>query len=142
MRDRMTLFAAALWWGSMTVVGFVVVPMLFAHLPTPALAGGMAARLFSMQSWLGVGCGVVLLMLLKRDASAPAAAPAPARATLFVVLAGMLLALLLEYAIAPRILARENLRLWHGLGTGLYSLQWLCAAVTLWRLSAVRREPA
>ena len=33
------------------------------------------------------------------------------------VLAGMLLALLAEFAVAPRIVARENLKLWHGVGS-------------------------
>jgi hypothetical protein len=28
-----------LWWGSLTTLAFFVVPMLFAHLPTPAMAG-------------------------------------------------------------------------------------------------------
>jgi hypothetical protein len=39
MRDRLPVMLAALWWGSLTAVGFVVVPLLFAHLPTPAMAG-------------------------------------------------------------------------------------------------------
>ena len=46
MRDRLPVMLAALWWGSLTALGFLVVPMLFANLPTPAMAGGMAAKLF------------------------------------------------------------------------------------------------
>lgn len=134
--DRLALFAAALWWGSLSVVGFVVVPMLFAHLPTPAVAGQMAARLFSMQSWLSLLCGLLLLTLLKRRGAERT------RATLFVVMAGLLLALLLEYAVAPRILSRENLRLWHGIGTAIYSLQWLCAGVVLWRQAGAASAPS
>ncbi len=133
MPARIALFAAALWWGSLSVIGFVVVPMLFAHLPTPAMAGQMAARLFSMQSWVSLLCGLSLLMLLKRGAAERT------HATLFVVMVGLLLALLLEYAVAPRILTRENLRLWHGTGTTIYSLQWLCATVVLWRQAGATR---
>ena len=51
-------------------------------------------------------------------------------ATLFVV-GGVLLALMVELAIAPRIVARENLALWHRLGTGLFVVQWICALVVL-----------
>ena len=58
-----------------------------------------------------------------------------ARNTLLLVLVAMLLVLLLEYAVAPRIVARHNLRLWHGLGSLLYVLQWLGAGAVLWRLS-------
>ena len=39
----------------------------------------------------------------------------------------MLLALLVEFAVAPRIVARENLALWHSVGSAMYLLQWLCA---------------
>ena len=38
MRERLPVLAAALWWGSLCAMGFVAVPLLFAHLPTPALA--------------------------------------------------------------------------------------------------------
>ena len=50
----------------------------------------------------------------------------------------MLLALLLEYAVAPRIVARQNLRLWHSLGAALYVVQWLSAALVLWPLAGRR----
>ena len=62
MRDRLPALFAALWWGSLTAVGFMVVPLLFAHLPTPALAGGMAAKLFTVQTWVSLACGLLMLM--------------------------------------------------------------------------------
>ena len=46
MRARLPLLAAALWWGSLTAIGFVAVPVLFTSLPSPTLAGQTAARLF------------------------------------------------------------------------------------------------
>ena len=54
MTGRLSFLAAALWWGSLTTVGLLVVPMLFAHLPTPAMAGTMAAKLFAAQTWVSV----------------------------------------------------------------------------------------
>ena len=48
----------------------------------------------------------------------------------------MLLALLQRYAVAPHILARDNLRLWHAVGSAMYLGQWLCAGALLWRMSA------
>ena len=62
MLDRLPLFAAALWWGSLSTIGFLAVPLLFAHLPTPALAGNTAARLFAAQTWITLACGLVLLI--------------------------------------------------------------------------------
>ena len=132
MASRLPLFAAALWWGSLTAVGFMVVPMLFAHLPTPAMAGRMAARLFSAQTWVSVACGAALLLVLKRNVAETG--PDTARTAIIIVVAGLLLALLVEFAVAPRIVARQDPRLWHGVGTVLYALQWLCAAALLWRL--------
>jgi len=43
-----------------------------------------------------------------------------------------------EYAVAPRILARENLKLWHSLGSAMYLGQWVCAGVLLWRMARQR----
>ena len=137
MRSRTLVFAAALWWGSLSAIGFMAVPLLFKFLPTPALAGNMAARLFTAQTWLSVACGVALLLATKGAAVAGAGR---ARATLFAVVLGMLLALLIEFAVAPRIVARENLRLWHGAGTLMYAVQWLCASFVLWRLAGSRQE--
>ncbi len=51
------------------------------------------------------------------------------------ILGGMLLALLSEFAVAPRIVARENLRLWHSVGSAMYVLQWVCAAFVFWKLT-------
>ena len=135
LRERLPVFAAALWWASLTVTGFITVPLLFMHLPTPAIAGAMAARLFTAQTWIALACGM-LLMLVARGKEA-AARMDWAQGALVFIAAGALLALLQEFAVAPRIVARENLKLWHTVGSGMYLLQWLCAGVTLWKTSAL-----
>ena len=133
LRERLPVFAAALWWGSLTAVGFIAVPLLFAHLPSPQLAGQMAARLFTAQSWLSLACGLILLLSARGKEAA--ARMDWAQGALLFVAAGLLLAMLLEYAVAPRIVARQDLKLWHSLGSGMYLLQWVCAAVVLWKVS-------
>ena len=130
------LWIASVWWGSLTTLGFFVVPMLFAHLPTPAMAGAMAAKLFTVQTAISVISGMVLLMLFRSNKSL-ALVDIGQSATLFVV-SGVLLALLVEFAVAPHIIARDNLALWHGVGTGMYVVQWVCAGVVFGKLS-VRR---
>ena len=140
MLARVAPFAAALWWGSLTAVGFMVVPLLFKFLPTPAMAGHMAARLFTAQTWVSVACGIVLLLVSRSNR--PSALSGRAQAALVFIVLGMLLALLIEFAVAPRIVARENLRLWHGAGSVMYAVQWLCSAVVLWRITAEPREPS
>lgn len=130
-RVRLSLLAAALWWGSLTALGAWVVPLLFIQLPAPSLAGNMAARLFTAQTWVALGCGLLLLMALRpRGADR---LDAVAQRTLAWVAAGMLLAIGLEFVVAPRIVAREDLRLWHSMGSALLGLQWVCAGAALWR---------
>jgi len=136
---RFCILAAALWWGSLSTVGFYVVPTLFAKLQPTALAGQTAAHLFSGQAWISVVCALLLLIASRgrgRVASdLAAAAPSSAAAGWFaLVLGGMLLALLSEFAISPRIVARDNLKLWHSVGTAFYLVQWACAGLALWRL--------
>nr|WP_315261568.1 DUF4149 domain-containing protein [uncultured Limnohabitans sp.] len=133
---RLQIFLAALWWGSLTTVGFMVVPMLFMYLETPAIAGQMAAKLFTAQSWLSLVCGLLLLLAARRLNQDDSHTPSP------WVIGGMLCALLLEVAVKPHIVARDNLALWHNLGAALYVLQWACSGKALWALCTVRSEPA
>jgi hypothetical protein len=133
MRQRLPLWSAAVWWVTLTALGAWTAPLLFAHLPSPALAGGMAAKLFTAQAWVSLVCGLALL-ISSRSNQAPTLVAPPSVAILFIV-SGMLLALLVEFAVAPRIVSRENLRLWHSLGSAMFLLQWLCATVTFWTLS-------
>jgi hypothetical protein len=133
---RLQVFLAALWWGSLCAVGFMVVPMLFVHLETPAIAGQMAAKLFTAQSWLSLVCGLLLLLAAKRSNPDHFHTPSP------WVIGGMLCALLIEVAVKPHIVARDNLVLWHNLGTALYALQWVCACKILWAVCPAHHELA
>jgi hypothetical protein len=137
MKPRFVFLLAALWWGSLSGLGFVVVPLLFTHLGSPAEAGAMAAKLFTAQTWLSVFCAMLLLMLLnKRD---DVEVVPESRAAMSWVVAGMLLALLVEFGVAAQIVTARstggNLQLWHGLGSAMYVSQWLCASWLLWRLT-------
>jgi hypothetical protein len=133
------LWLAALWAMSLSVLGLFVVPMLFVHLPTPAMAGQMAAKLFAVQTWVSVACGVLLLLLFRSNK--PLAPVKTARAATLFVVTGVLLALLVELAVAPRIVARENLALWHRVGSAMYLAQWLCALVVFGKLAFSATRP-
>lgn len=128
---------AALWWGSLTALGFVVVPMLFSYLPSTAAAGQMAARLFTAQTWLSVGCAMFLLLIYNQKGVATD--DLRARAAIKFLVAGLLLAVLVEFGLSPRIVSARadggDLKLLHGLGSAMYFGQWLCAGFALWRLS-------
>ena len=136
MKDRIALLLAAFWWGSLTTIGFLVVPMLFARLGNPADAGNFAGQLFAAQTWVALGCGLVLLVHFRGEGDDRV--EGPTRTAIFLIIAALLLALLQQYAVSPRILARENLRLWHSLGSAMYLGQWVCAGVLLWRMGRRR----
>jgi hypothetical protein len=140
MKDRLALMLAAFWWGSLTTIGFLVVPMLFARLGNPAVAGNFAGQLFEAQSWIAIGCGLLLLVHFrtKMDQRIDSAS----MTAIFLILGALLLALLQQYAVAPRILARDNLKLWHAVGSGMYVVQWLCAGALLWRMGGARAPAA
>ena len=129
----MMVWVAAAWWASLTMLGFVVVPLLFAYLPTPAMAGTMAGHLFSAQTWISMACAGVLLALQ----TLPSPKTWLRRAA--VIALGLACALAAEWIVAPHIVARDNLALWHRLGSGMYLVQWLCAIAVFHGL--LKREP-
>ena len=137
MRLRFGVMVAAVWWGSLTGLGFVVVPMLFSHLPNPAIAGALAAKLFTAQTWLSIGCSMFLLLILnQKDAVAQSIR---AQQAIKFIVTGLLLTVLVEFAVAPHIVnARAtggDLKFWHALGSAMYVGQWLCAGASLWLLA-------
>ena len=137
MRYRFGLMLAALWWGSLTALGFVIVPMLFTHMPSPAAAGQLAAKLFTAQTWLSIACAMFLLLIFNQKEALNQ--DLRARAAIKFVVAGLLLAVLVEFGLSPRIVSARsdggNLKLLHGLGSAMYFGQWSCAGFALWRLS-------
>ncbi|MCS6811822.1 MAG: DUF4149 domain-containing protein [Tepidimonas sp.] len=137
-QQRWPLLVAALWWGAVTAWSFVAVPLLFAHFNNPAVAGGMAARLFQVQSWVSVAAALALLLWGRAQRGRQQAGDA-SWALLPWLLLGALAGLVQEFGVAQRILtARQtgaDLRLWHTLGTLLVALQWVCAARSLWWLA-------
>jgi hypothetical protein len=136
MKDRCALLVAALWWGSLTTIGFLVVPMLFAKLGNPAIAGNFAGQLFAAQTWIALGSGLVLLTYFR--STMVQSVDSATRSAITLVVVALLLALLQQYVVSPRILARENLKLWHAVGSGMYLGQWLCAGALLWRMAPRR----
>lgn len=138
MRYRFGFLMAALWWGSLTGLGFLVVPMLFTYMPSPAAAGAMAAKLFTAQTWLSIACAMLLLLIFN-----PKQAPQHdfrAQAAIKFIVTGFLLAVLAEFGLSPRIVSARvdggNLKLLHGLGSAMYFGQWLCSGFALWVFSS------
>lgn len=138
---RWSLLAASLWWGGATTLSFVAVPVLFAKLGSPAVAGPVAAQIFQIQSWASVALALGLLLWCRFKATS-----ALSQTLLPWLLLAALAGLVQEFGVAQHILqARttgDSVALWHRIGTGLVLLQWLCAFRVWWRLSvAVHDRP-
>jgi len=135
------VLAAALWWGSLSAMGPVAVPVLYAQVASPTQAAAIAAALLAAQAWISIASCVVLLVFSKRKYAEKQ--EAWAQAAMVFVLGGLLLALVGQYGVAPRTAARHNPALWPYVGMALYALQWLCALCTLWQVvlqPAARRD--
>ena len=134
---RWPLLVAALWWGGITLLSFVAVPLAFAHFDNPTLAGPYAAKLFQGVSWLSV-VSAMSLLLWGRFQRLRTAEVTARWVLLPWLLAAALAALVQENAVAQTILTARNtganLKLWHSLGSVLILVQWLAALRVLWWL--------
>jgi hypothetical protein len=65
--DALERVLLTLWIGTMWAIGYIAAPVLFAVLDERQTAGRLAGEMFHIVNWLGLGCGIVLiLMVLKR----------------------------------------------------------------------------
>ncbi len=128
------LMLNALLWGSLTVVGGVVVPMLFMLLSPKALAGAVAGELFVMESLLVLGVSLIAILrrtwtlwikALGERSSLTTILWAPG---LNVVLSAFMLAVVIGKITQSEPQERA---LWHGLGSAVYALMWLLSAKQL-----------
>ena len=120
-------FSVALLFGGMTALSFVAVPMLFAFLNNPALAGGLAAKYFALQHMFAVGLAVLVWLLLRKQL-----AKGVQRAWGGLALAAAASLWLVSPLIVSARATGGNLPLWHGIGSGLMLLQWGIATYLMW----------
>jgi len=122
-------FSVALLFGGMTALSFVAVPMLFAFLNNPALAGGLAAKYFALQHMFAVGLAVLVWLLLRKQL-----AKGVQRAWGVLALAAATSLWIVSPLIVSARATGGNLPLWHGIGSGLMLLQWGIATYLMWHL--------
>jgi hypothetical protein len=117
-----------LWAGSLWSVGLWVTPILFSAQPDRHLAGVLAGRIFSIETYVGIAVAVLALLL-------------PGRTTfLWGYLAAALLAAN-EWALRPVMAAARTqgtamgltFGAWHGVSAVLYVLACLAVLVLVWK---------
>lgn len=103
LNQHARLLIATIWVGSLWTVGYLAAPTLFATLFDRTLAGTIAGSLFRVQTWVSLGCGIALIVLLNPGAQHAREQGVKARnKTLMSIIAGMLLcALLMQFGLQP-----------------------------------------
>jgi hypothetical protein len=148
-------FVSAFWWGSLTTIGFVVVPLLFVWVSPKALAGLVAGHLFEWVSWVNVLAPLLLWFLARAlnptsphgadsmDLSPPHgregaqsvedadAFSARWRYTVWALGGSVALAAWMLAVVIPHITQGLDRAIWHGMGTLTYALMWILASALM-----------
>ncbi len=139
---RIACLVAGLWAGLIFGLAAIGAPAGFATVP-PEVAGRVAGRMFAQEAYLSLAVGVILLLLVRRQARLDAEA---GRGSVFstnvVLVLGTLFCTMLGYfAVQPMLAAaRAGQGLWsfgalHGASVVLFGLKGLLALALAWRLS-------
>ena len=134
LADSLHWIAVTLWIGALWAIGYVAAPLLFVTLEDRALAGMLAGRMFGVVAYIGMGCGIYLLLfrLIRLGVMS-------FRQSFFwIVLAMLLLTLLGHFGVQPILEAvkhqalpravaesvlQDRFAAWHGVSSALYVLQ-------------------
>lgn len=132
--EALYLVAITLWVGGLWVVGYLVAPVLFAHLGDRQLAGQMAGRLFTLIGWIGLGAAAYLAVFLVGRWGAACLK----RAVFWLALAMAAMAAVQVFGIQPLMeqlklqalprevmesVMRDRFATWHGVSSVLYLVQ-------------------
>lgn len=122
----------ALWAGSLVTVCAIAAPAAFAVLPERHLAGEVAARLFFIETIIGVIVAAVVLsthglgrVILPRSAAVLIAVGAAAP-----LISHLVLSPLMDSARAAGDMSRFGML--HGVSALLFGLACVCSVATLW----------
>jgi hypothetical protein len=139
--------ASTLWVGGLWVIGYLAVPILFYAQPDRHLAGNLAGKMFETLGYVGIVCGLILLLirglvvgkqiLSDRSAHIVVAMLSITLMTLFYIqplMAGMKLQVL-PLDVMHSVVATQ-FKLWHGISSVLYLVESLLGAWLVIRSSS------
>jgi len=138
--DFCVTFLVTLWAGSLWTVCGIVAPQLFATLPERKLAGQMAARLFHIETWLGVVTAIVLIGIFAARKTL-----ATSKAILYLILLTAAAPLASELILGPMMDAARQagdmarFGMLHGVSAVLFFTACLSALALLWQARQLER---
>lgn len=121
-----------LWVGALWAIGFLAAPTLFASLDDRQLAGMLAGKMFTAVSYMGLFCGVLLLLFtIKRQVEVK-------KNFFFWLLLSMLILVIIgEFVLQPQMAQLKQIGLLEG-SEGAHSFHRLHQfATTLYTLNCV-----
>ena len=141
--DGLHAIALTLWIGSLWAVGLLVAPTLFYSLGDRALAGSIAGKLFTLLSYLGIGCAVYLLLFRLFRFGAKGLKHGRfwiVVLMLALIIAGQygvqpILAAIKEQALPAEVMEsvfRDRFSTWHGVASVLYLIECCLAMLLVW----------
>ena len=141
----LALLAASIWAGGMIAIGYLAVPILFQTLADRQLAGMLAGKLFSATAYMGITCGVYLLIYY----FAQLGSQAFKHRIVWVLVVMLLLTLAGQLGIQPMLAdlkaqampievmkspLASSFRMWHGVASILYLIQSILGVVLVLRV--------
>ena len=137
--------ALTLWVGSLWAIGYIAAPSLFVALQdNRALAGALAGKMFTITAYVGLACGLYLLIF----AFATEGLRAFKQSVTWIVLAMLALTLIGHFGVQPiieslkvqggaadvmRSVTASRFAHWHGIASVLYLVQSLLGLILVWR---------
>ena len=129
MKQAQSLFRVllVLWAGSLWSVAIFVAPVLFYDQPDRHLAGQLAGRLFSIETYLGIAVALLALLL-------------PGRTRAFFIYAAAAVLAVNEWGLRPVLVAARahgaawglTFGAWHGGSALLYGAACLAVLSVVW----------
>lgn len=143
LAEALYAIALTLWIGGLWAIGYLVAPTLFYTLSDRALAGSLAAKLFTLIAYVGIGCAIyVMLFRIARFSGA-----CFKQGIFWIVLVMLLLTLAGEFGVQPILASlkhpalpqeavesifRDRFATWHGVASALYVIQSVLGLLLVW----------
>jgi hypothetical protein len=132
--DLLAAWSLTLWVGGLWAVGYLAAPTLFYSLDDRVLAGMLAGKMFGYVAWVGLACGLWLLVFR----IARLGGGALKQGFFWIVLVMLVLSLAQQFGIQPVLqqlkdqampkdvmesLFRDRFAAWHGVSSAVYLIQ-------------------
>ena len=132
--DLLAAWSLTLWVGGLWAVGYLAAPTLFYSLDDRVLAGMLAGKMFGYIAWVGLACGLWLLVFR----IARLGGGALKQGFFWIVLVMLVLSLAQQFGIQPVLqqlkdqampkdvmesLFRDRFAAWHGVSSAVYLIQ-------------------